>query len=532
MLSEDTIQRIEATDDEPSKLQINYEQTFQNLKVGEVVKGRILRLTENVVVVDIAFKSEGAISLHEFSNPQELKVGAEIDVYIDSLEDDNGICVLSHRKAEKSRGWDEVVAKCNENDVISAKIIRKVKGGLMADIGGVEAFMPASLAFLKGFGNLNSLVDQSLDVKIITINPKRRNIIVSRKDVLEHERQQSKEKVFEELEVGVVRSGVVKNITDFGAFINLGGIDGLLHITDMSWGRINHPSEVLKVGDKVDVKILNFDKDSLKVSLGLKQLLANPWDEVDLRFPVGSRTKGKVVNIVAYGIFVELEKGIEGLVHVSEISWSKRSANPADLFKVGDEIEVMVLSIDKANQKISLGIRQTAENPWVGIEERFPVGTKVKGAIWNLTDFGAFVQVEEGIDGLIHISDMSWTKKVSHPKEVLKKGDTIEAVVLNVDQIKRKLSLGLKQLEEDPWIRISEQYPTGSVVEGTVTKTATFGVFVEIEKDIEGLLHISEMPQEMAGNLEERYSIDSKVQVRIIKIDPAGHKIALSLKGV
>ena len=532
MSQQQTIKRLHENEDEVSSLEINYEQTFQNIGEGQVVKGSILRLGDDFVVVDIGFKSEGRIPLHEFSNPKELTVGDEVDVYIDEIEDDHGHCILSRRKAEKSKGWEEVVEKYQEGDMAPARVIRKVKGGMMADIGGVEAFLPASLAFLKGFGNLNSLVDQSFDVKVIKINPARRNIIVSRKDVLEEEKQQSKEKVLAELEVGDVRPGTVKNITDFGAFVNLGGIDGLLHITDMSWGRINHPSEMLKVGDEIEVKILSFDKNAMKVSLGLKQMQTNPWDDVDMRFPVGARTKGKVVNIVPYGVFVEIEKGIEGLVHVSEMSWSKRTSNPSESFNPGDEVEVMVLSIDKVSQKISLGIRQTAENPWVGIEERYPVGTKIKGAIWNLTDFGAFVQVEEGIDGLIHVSDMSWSKKINHPKEMLAKGDEVEAIVLNVDQIKRKLSLGLKQLEEDPWIKIAEKYPTGSVVDGEVSKTATFGVFVGIEKDIEGLLHVSEMTPEYASNAEETLPIGHKLQVKILKIDPAAHKIALSLKGI
>lgn len=515
-----------------SQLNINYETTFSNFKEGEVVKGRVVRMTASEVLVDIGYKSEGKIAFDEFRSTPDIKVGSEIDVYIEEIENEDGLCVLSRRKAEKTKGWDLIIEKNNENDTVSAKAVRKVKGGLMVDIGGLEAFLPASLAFLKGFGNLNSLVEQTFDVKIIKINPQRRNIIVSRKDILEEERQQSKEKILQDLEVGQVRTGIVKNITDFGAFINLGGVDGLLHITDMSWGRINHPSEMLKVGDKADVKILSFDKDSLKVSLGMKQIQHNPWDDVDARFPIGSRVDGKVVNIMPYGIFVELDRGVEGLVHVSEMSWSKRVTNPHEMFKVGDAVNVMILSIDKANQKISLGLRQTADNPWVGVEDRYPVGTRIKGKIWNLTDFGAFVQIEDGIDGLVHISDISWTKKVNHPKEVFKKGDEIEAVVLNVDQIKRKLSLGIKQLEEDPWVKLAERYPIGTLVEGEVTKTATFGVFVEIEKDIEGLLHISEMPADYAKEVEKHYPQGSKVKTKIIKIDSSSHKIALSTKGV
>ncbi|MFT5207297.1 MAG: small subunit ribosomal protein S1 [Candidatus Omnitrophota bacterium] len=533
MLMENTIKRIDgAEEDDNNAFSINYEKSFKNFRQGEVVKGVVSEITQTSFIVDIGFKSEGVIAKYEFVNPAEIKAGDEVEVYIDQIEDEHGHCILSRRKAERTKGWEEVLDKHGENDLVQTHIIRKVKGGLMADIGGVEAFLPASLAFIKGFGNLNSLLDQTIEVKIIKINPKRRNIIVSRKDVLEKERLISKEKILSELEVGVVREGTVKNITDFGAFINLGGIDGLLHITDMSWGRINHANEILKVGDNVDVKVLSFDKETMKVSLGLKQLQPNPWDEVDGRFPIGSKANGKIVNIVPYGVFVEIEKGIEGLVHVSEISWSKRNANPSTMFEVGQEVEVMVLSLDKNSQKISLGIRQIADNPWVGIEERYPIGTKVKGAVWNLTDFGAFLQVEDGIDGLIHISDMSWTKKITHPKEILKKGDEVEAVVLNVDQIKRKLSLGLKQLEADPWILIAEKYPVGSLIEGPITKIAAFGVFVEVELDVEGLLHISEMSQELSADLEKNFPLQEKFEAKILKVDSAAHKIALSLKGI
>jgi small subunit ribosomal protein S1 len=519
------------TEEKIDAIDIDYNKTFDDIREGQVVKGCIIDITAKDAMVDIHYKSEGNVSLQEFASPKELKVGDEVEVYIEKLEDDEGRCILSRRKAEKSQSWDRVVAGLNENDNVRAQAVRKVKGGIMMDIG-VEAFLPASLAFLKGYGSLNSLMGQTLDVKIVTINPKRRNVIVSRKDVLEKEKKQSREKVISELEVGQVRKGIVKNITDFGAFISLGDIDGLLHITDLAWGRVNHPSEVLKVGDRIDVKILSFDKESMKVSLGLKQIKQNPWSDADVRYPVGSKVRGKVVNIMPYGIFVELEKGIEGLVHVSEMSWSKRVANPNEMFKVSDEVEVMVLSIDKANQKISLGIRQTEQNPWVGVEDRYPVGKKIKGTVWNLTDFGGFVQMEEGIDGLIHISDMSWTKKVNHPKEILKKGETVEAVVLNVDQINRKLALGLKQLQEDPWLKIVEKYPPNSVVEGTITKAATFGVFVEIEKDIEGLLHISEMSPEAAVDIPGHYPVGNKIQTRILKVDASAHKIALSAKGL
>ena len=522
---------IDEFDDNSSQSTVDYEGTFHRFGQGHVVKGHIVSISPKEVIVDIGYKSEGIIPAHEFDSLSSLKAGDEVEVLLEETENESGRIVLSRRKAEKSQGWDRIVEQHGEGDTIEGKVTRKVKGGLMLDIG-VEAFLPASLAFLKGFGSLNSLLGQSIQVKIVKINPSRKNIIVSRKDLLEKEKQESKAKILEELEVGVIRKGTVKNITDFGAFINLGGIDGLLHITDMSWGRINHPSELLKVGDKIEVKILSFDKDSMKVSLGLKQKDANPWMEVDKKYPIGAKIKGRVVNAVPYGVFVELERGVEGLVHISEISWSKRVTNPAEVFKIGDSVEVMVLNIDKEHEKISLGIKQTESNPWIGVENRYSPGMKVKGIVRNLTEFGAFVELEEGIDGLIHVSDMSWTRKVNHPKDILKKGQEVEAVVLMVDQTNRKLSLGLKQLIMDPWEEIASKLTTGAVVSGAVTKIASFGVFVEIEKDVEGLLHISETDLQSAQNLESTFPVGKKLQTKIVKIDLPARKIALSVKGV
>ncbi len=521
----------EHEEEQPQGSTVDYEQTFRKIGPGHVVKGHVIAITQKDVVVDIGFKSEGVIPAHEFDSLATLKVGDEIEVLLEETEDQSGRIVLSKRKAEKSQGWDRIVEQYGEGDTVDGKVVRKVKGGLMLDIG-VEAFLPASLAFLKGFGSLNSLLGQNIQVKIVKINPSRKNIIVSRKDLLEKEKQESKAKVLEELEVGVIRKGVVKNITDFGAFVNLGGIDGLLHITDMSWGRINHPSELLKVGDKIEVKILSFDKESMKVSLGLKQKDANPWVEVDQKFPIGSKVKGRVVNVVPYGVFVELSRGIEGLVHVSEISWSKRITNPAEIFKTGDFVDVMVLNIDKEHEKISLGIKQTESNPWVGVENRYTTGQRVKGIVRNLTEFGAFVELEEGVDGLIHVSDMSWTRKVTHPKDVLKKGQEVETVVLMVDQTNHKLALGLKQLLTDPWEEVASKLSLGTVVMGTVTKVASFGVFVEIEKDIEGLLHISETDLGSSANLEALFPIGKKLYAKTVKIDLPQRKIALSTKGV
>lgn len=515
----------------PGASVVDYDLTFRKLGRGHVVKGLIIAINRKDVIVDIGFKSEGVISSEEFDSLESLKIGDEVEVMLEETENEHGRIVLSRRKAEKSQGWDRIVEQYGEGDTVEGRVTRKVKGGLMMDIG-VEAFLPASLAFLKGFGSLNSLLGQTIQVKIVKINPSRKNIIVSRKDLLEKEKQESKAKVLDELEVGAIRKGVVKNITDFGAFINLGGVDGLLHITDMSWGRINHPSELLKVGDKVEVKILSFDKETMKVSLGLKQKDANPWTDVDTRFPIGSKIKGRVVNVVPYGVFVELSRGIEGLVHISEISWSKRVTNPAEIFKANDSVDVMVLNIDKEHEKISLGIKQTESNPWESVVGKYTVGQKVKGIVRNLTEFGAFVELEEGIDGLIHVSDMSWTRKVNHPKDVLKKGQEIEAVVLMVDPANRKLSLGLKQLITDPWEEIASKLTTGSVVSGAVTKVASFGAFVEIEKDVEGLLHISETDLGAASQLEAAFPVGKKVQARIVKIDLPARKIALSTKGV
>ena len=529
------IQRLfisdEPGEDQGESQPIDYDQTFGRIGRGHVVKGRIMSISPKEVIVDIGFKSEGIVPAHEFDSLELLKIGDEVEVLLEETEDESGRIILSRRKAEKSQGWDRVMEQCGEGSVVEGKVTRKVKGGLMMDIG-VEAFLPASLAFLKGFGSLNSLLGQNIQVKVVKINPSRKNVIVSRKDLLEKEKQESKAKIFEELEVGAIRTGIVKNITDFGAFINLGGIDGLLHITDMSWGRINHPTEILKVGDKISVKILSFDKESMKVSLGLKQKDANPWVDVDQKFSIGSRIKGRIVNVVPYGVFVELTKGIEGLVHISEISWSKRVTNPAEIFKAGDEVDVMVLSIDKEHEKISLGIKQTESNPWDGIDAKYSVGMKVKGIIRNLTEFGAFVELAEGVDGLVHVSDMSWTRKVNRPKDLLKKGQEVEAVVLMVDAQNRKISLGLKQLVMDPWDEIASKLSVDSLVMGTVTKVASFGVFIEIDADVEGLLHISETDLFSAQALETTYPVGKKVQARVIKIDAPSRKIALSTKGV
>ncbi|NQT91067.1 MAG: 30S ribosomal protein S1 [Candidatus Omnitrophica bacterium] len=507
-----------------------YYQSMKTLKEGEIIKGKIVGMTKRDVVVDVGYKSEGLIPQSEFPEPAELKVGDEIEVLLESKEDEDGMVVLSKKKADKIVGWERIIGNYGEGDTIKGKASRKVKGGLMVNIG-VEAFLPASQSSLRGAINLNSLMGQELDYKIIKINKFRKNIVVSRREVLAQEREDSKIKLLEELKKDDIKKGTVKNITDFGAFINLGGLDGLLHITDMSWGRISHPSEVLAVGDEVEVKILDIDKEHSKVSLGLKQKTPSPWGEVEAKYPVGSKIKGKVVNIMPYGAFIELEKGVEGLIHISEMSWTKRINHPSEVLAIGDIVEAVVLTIDKDSQKISLGLKQLEANPWLEAMVKYPVGSKVKGKIKNLTDYGAFVELDENIDGLIHISDISWTRRLSHPSEVLKKGQKVEAVVLSVDQDNTKIALGYKQLQDDPWPQYIEKYTIDTVVEGPITKIINFGLFVEINKDLEGLVHISELTQPAPANLEEKYKVGDKIKAKIIKIDNENRKIGLSMKG-
>jgi small subunit ribosomal protein S1 len=508
-----------------------YYESIKSLKEGEIIKGRIIAINKRDVVIDIGYKSEGLISLDEFQKEDDIKVGDEIDVLLESVEDENGMVVLSKNKAEKIAGWENIINNYNEGDVIKGRAVRKVKGGVMVDIG-VEAFLPASQSTFRGPIELNSLLGKEVDYKIIKINKPRKNIVVSRKEVIAQEKAQQKTKVLEELEKGQLRKGTVKNITDFGAFINLGGIDGLLHITDMSWGRTSHPSEMLAVGDEIEVMVLDFDKENLKVSLGLKQKTPNPWKEVEMKYPVGSNVKGKVVNLVPYGAFVELEKGIEGLIHISEISWTKRINHPSEVLAIGDTVEAVVLSEDIGNQKISLGLKQLEANPWIDAPVKYPENSVIKGKIKNLTDYGAFVELDENIDGLIHVSDISWTKKISHPSEVLKKGQKIEAIVLSVDQENMKISLGLKQLTEDPWPNYVEKYTVNTMIEGTITKLANFGIFIEFDKDLDGLIHLSELSEEPSSNLEEKYKIGDKIQAKIVKVDNETRKIGLSMKGV
>ncbi|MCX5680357.1 MAG: 30S ribosomal protein S1 [Candidatus Omnitrophica bacterium] len=514
-----------------SEFAILYEQSVAaTIKEGQIVKGKIIGVTSKDVIVDIGYKSEGAIAISEFSDPESIKIGDEVDVYLESKEDDSGMVVLSKQKAERAVGWEMVVARYGEGDIVDGKVTKKVKGGFMVNVG-VEAFLPASLTAMKGFVNLNQLIGQTFQFKIVKINKPRKNIVVSRKDALQQQKDEDKKKILDNLVKGAMASGIVRNITDFGAFVDLGGgMTGLLHITDMSWGRVSHPSEVVAIGDTIEVMILDFDKDNGRVSLGLKQKGQNPWETVDTKYPAGAKVKGTVVNIVPYGAFVELEKGVEGLLHISELSWTKKYANPNELLAMGDRVEVQVLELDKSNRKISLGLKQLEANPWIGVEEKYPVGKTVKGKVRNLTDYGAFVELEDGIDGLVHVSDISWTKRIGHPKDVFKKGEKLEAVVLAVDSANRRISLGVKQTTPDPWDEIASKYIQDSVMNGKVTKVANFGLFIEIDKELEGLAHISEIPIAEGEKLEDKYKIDQEVKARVLKVDSIQHKIALSLK--
>lgn len=503
-----------------------YEQSFREIKDGDIVKGRIVRIGIKDVLIDIGYKSEGIVNKDEFSGLKDLAIGQEVEVYVDSIEDDNGMIVLSRDKARRLHGWDRINQGFKEGDLIEGVIRKKVKGGFIVDVFGLEGFLPASLAVFKNVSE-RELIGATYKFKIVKINTLRKSLIVSRKEAVQKEKEDVRLKFWEVHKVGDILSGLVKNITDFGAFIDLGGVDGLLHITDMSWSRISHPSEILAVGDRVDVSILGMNKETSKVSLGLKQRMSDPWQVIENKYPIGTRTKGKVVNIVPYGVFVELEKGIEGLIHVSEISWQKRNINTQELFAIGDMVEVQVLTIDKDNRRISLSIRQLEGNPWVDAEANFPVGSKITGKISGFTDFGAFVELDGNLDGMIHVSDLSWTRRVMNPQEILKKGQKVEVVVLSVDAQNKKISLGYKQLTENPWMQIASDFPIGTECEGEVTSKNNFGVFLRIAAELEGLLYVNEIPKEQY----EKVNAGDKIKVKIIKIDVDQMKIGLGLVG-
>jgi small subunit ribosomal protein S1 len=497
--------------------------------VGEIVKGKVIEVRPKEVLVDIGYKSEGVIAAPEFEDIKTVKVGDEIDVLIEKLENKEGTVVLSHEKAEFKKNWDKILTICNEGGRITGKVKAIVKGGLVVNVG-VEAFLPASQIDVMTPRNLTEFVGNSYEFKVVKINQERQNIVLSRRELIEQERFEKRAHLLAEMVPGDIRKGTVKNITDFGAFIDLNGIDGLLHITDMSWGRIGHPSEVLKVGQEIDVVVLDVNKEKERVSLGLKQKMANPWDSIETKFPVGQKVKGKVVSLVPYGAFVQLEPGVEGLVHVTELSWTKRIAKPSDVLKQDQEIEAVVLGINREEQKISLGIRQLESNPWDNAAAKYPVGTRVKGKVRNLTSYGAFVELEEGIDGMVHVSDMSWTRKINHPSEVLKKGDEIEATVLEMDRPNQRIALGMKQLGTDPWETIDTLYKVGDLVAGKVTKLASFGAFVGLQHEIDGLVHISQISEDRVDKIKNVLKVGQDVSARVIKIDRGERRIGLSIK--
>jgi small subunit ribosomal protein S1 len=504
-------------------------QSTMRFAPGEIVKGTIIEVRPKEVLVDIGYKSEGIVPLMEFIEPTAVKVGDQIDVLIERLENKEGMVILSHEQAEFKKNWERILSICNEGGRIAGKVKAVVKGGLIVNIG-VEAFVPASQIDLQMPRNLQGYVGNTYDFKVVKLNPERQNIVLSRRELIEQERTERRAALLTEMMPGDIRKGTVKNLTDFGAFIDLNGLDGLLHITDMSWGRIGHPSEMLKVGQELDVVVLDVNKEKERVSLGLKQKMANPWDSIDQKFPVGTKIKGKVVNLVPYGAFVELEPGVEGLVHVTELSWTKRIAKASDVLKEGQEVEAVVLGINRDEQKISLGLRQLEANPWDSVDARYPVGSKVKGKVRNLTSYGAFVELEEGLDGMIHVSDVSWTRKINHPSEVLKKGDEVEAQVLEVDKPNQRIALGLKQLAIDPWEKIDEMYKVGDLVTGKVTKLASFGAFIGLQNEIDGLVHISQVSEDHVDKIKNILKVGQDVNARVIKIDRGERRIGLSIK--
>ncbi len=516
-----------------SRLLDLYDNSFRNIAEGEVVKGTVLKVSENEVVVDVGYKSEGVISVNEFldeTGAVMVQPGDVVDVLLERTEDRDGHIVLSREKAEKMKIWDEVEKAFADRKVVIGRVIERIKGGLAVDIG-VRAFLPGSQIDVRPVRNLDALRGQELRMRVIKVNKKRGNIVLSRKVLLEEENAEKKKHTLETLAEGKVLTGVVKNITDYGAFIDLGGIDGLLHITDMSWGRVGHPSEVLKVNENIEVVVLKYDQATERVSLGHKQLVADPWTTVMDRYPAGARVSGKAVSLTDYGAFIELEPGVEGLIHVSEMSWSKRVKHPSKILNVGDTVEAMVLGVDPAARRISLGLKQVESNPWHELVEKYPVGTKITGKVRNLTEFGAFVEVEDDIDGLIHISDMSWSKRIKHPSEVLKKGDTVEAMVLSIDAENQRLSLGLKQLATDIWEDFFARHKVGQNIEGKVVRMTNFGAFVELDEGIEGLIHVSEFDDSQGGEKVE-LQVGTTYQMKIIKLSPSERKIGLSIRAL
>jgi small subunit ribosomal protein S1 len=508
-----------------------YEETSRNFESSQILTGTIIRVEDDEVLVDIGFKSEGIVPLNEWADDEpKPKAGEKVEVILDEFEDEYGLILLSKRKADRIREWEKIIAIHKEGDVVKGQVIRKIKGGLLVNIG-VNVFLPASQVDIRRPNDIGDFLDQEIECVILKIDEARRNIVVSRRKLIEDKRSRVQEALLEEIKIGQIRKGVVKNIADFGAFVDLGGIDGLLHITDMSWGRIDHPTQMVKLDQEIEVKILNVDYEKRKIALGLKQKSASPWENIGDKYPVGARVKGDVVNVMSYGAFVKLEDGIEGLVHISEMSWTRRINHPSELVSIGQEVEVVILGVNTDKQEISLGMKQIQPNPWENITEKYPEGSIVKGTVRNLTNYGAFVELEEGVDGLLHVSDMSWTRKISHANEMFKKGDPIECQIISIDKDRKRIALGLKQLHGDPWTTtIPEKYKPGSMVTGKVTKITNFGVFVQLEPELEGLLHISELSDQKVASPEDVVKPGEDITVRVLRVDTDDRKIGLSLK--
>jgi len=514
-----------------SHMDVLYDERARSFDVNQIVHGTVIRVEGDEVLVDIGYKSEGIVPLDEWSDTDDKpQAGQPVDVLLEEVEDDFGLILLSKRKADRIREWEKIIESHKEGDVVKGPVVRKIKGGLLVNIG-VNVFLPASQVDIRRPADIGHYIGKEIECVILKIDEARRNIVVSRRKLIEDKREKMKQALLAEIVEGELRKGIVKNIADFGAFVDLGGIDGLLHITDMSWGRISHPSELVKIDEEIEVMILNVDREKEKIALGLKQKFPSPWEVVNDKYPVGTRVKGEVVNVMSYGAFVKLEDGIEGLVHISEMSWTKRVNHPSELVNIGDEVEVMVLGINQEKQEISLGMKQTQPNPWDEVARKYPPGSHVKGTVRNLTNYGAFIELEEGVDGLLHVSDMSWTRKISHANEMLKRGDEIECQVLSVDEDRKRIALGLKQLAGDPWeTNIPSKFQPGTIVKGKVTKITNFGVFVELEPELEGLLHISELADHKVDNPEEIVKVGEEIDVRILRVDTAERKIGLSRK--
>jgi small subunit ribosomal protein S1 len=515
--------------DEYEELLGMYEESIQDIQEGQIVTGHILRVDENVVVLDVGFKSEGAVPLDEFKPTDSLEVGAEVDVFLENLEDAEGRVVLSKKKADFFKVWDKIRIAYDNGTIVQGRLARKIKGGVIVDLFGVDAFLPGSQIALRRVPDIDALIGQTMEFRIIKLNKRRRNIVVSRRMILEQIREQKRGKLLEEIAVGQVRKGVVKNITDFGAFIDLGGADGLLHITDMSWGRVGHPSELVTIGDELEIKILDLDLQNNRISLGLKQLQPYPWENVGQKYPVGSRVQGKVVSITNYGAFVELEKGVEGLVHISEMSWTRHIKHPSKVVSIGDIIEAVVLNVNEEEEKISLGMKQIEEDPWDGLAGKYPAGTVIAGKVRNLTSFGAFVEIEEGIDGLVHISDMSWTRRIHHPSEVVRKGETVKVQILNIDTENKRISLSIKDLHENPWPTLGQKYSVGVESEGKVVRLLDKGVVVDLGGDVEGFVPISQLGYRNLENPADKFREGDLLVLKVIESDPDSRRIVLSV---